>query len=252
MVRIFDTDSGDAVFELKKHTDWVYCVDYSPDGALVASGDRSGGLHVWEAETGRLYLDLIGHKGAVRSLVWRADSNVLLSASEDGTVKMWEMNAGNQLKSFNAHSGGVTGIAMGQDGKIVTSGKDRTVKVWNADGSAVATMPAFSEPALEVAISHDSSRVIGGDWNGRTLMWQISDPKINTELLCQSALSHPTGCCSGQSGSATGFESRRHSEATKSRTANHCRLSENRGVIGIKNHRCENRSQRRFKQESGS
>ena len=183
MVRIFDTDSGDAVFELKKHTDWVYCVDYSPDGVLVASGDRSGGLHVWEAETGRLYLDLIGHKGAVRSLVWRADSNVLLSASEDGTVKMWEMNAGNQLKSFNAHSGGVTGIAMGQDGKIVTSGKDRTVKVWNADGSAVATMPAFSEPALEVAISHDSSRVIGGDWNGRTLMWQISDPKINTELL---------------------------------------------------------------------
>lgn len=183
MVRIFDTDSGDAVFELKKHTDWVYCVDYSPDGVLVASGDRSGGLHVWEAETGRLYLDLIGHKGAVRSLVWRADSNVLLSASEDGTVKMWEMNAGNQLKSFNAHSGGVTGIAMGQDGKIVTSGKDRTVKVWNADGSAVATMPAFSEPALEVAISHDSSRVIGGDWNGRTLMWQISDPKMNTELL---------------------------------------------------------------------
>lgn len=182
MVRIFDTDSGESVFELKKHTDWIYCVDYSPDGVLVASGDRSGGLHVWEAETGRLYLDLIGHKGAVRSLVWRADSNVLLSASEDGTVKMWEMNAGNQLKSFNAHSGGVTGISMAQDGKIVTSGKDRTVKVWNADGSAIATMPAFTEPALEVAITHDSSRVVGGDWNGRTLMWQIADPKIVTEL----------------------------------------------------------------------
>jgi len=182
MVRIFDTDSGEAVFELKKHTDWVYCVDYSPDGVLVASGDRAGGLHVWEAETGRLYLDLIGHKGAVRSLIWRADSNVLLSASEDGTVKMWEMTAGNQLKSFNAHSGGVTGIAMAQDGKIVTSGKDKTVKVWNADGSAVATMPAFDEPALEVAITHDSSRVIGGDWNGRTLIWQIADPKLAAEL----------------------------------------------------------------------
>ena len=182
MVRIFDTASGEAVFELKKHTDWVYCVDYSPDGVLVASGDRSGGLHIWEADTGRLYLDLIGHKAAVRSVVWRADSNVLISASEDGTVKMWEMNAGNQLKSFNAHSGGVTGIAMSQDGKIVTSGKDRTVKVWNADGSAVATMPAFSEPALEVAITHDGTRVVGGDWNGRTLMWEIADPKKVEEL----------------------------------------------------------------------
>lgn len=182
MVRIFDTESGESVFELKKHTDWVYCVDYSPDGVLVASGDRAGGLHVWEAETGRLYLDLVGHKGAIRSLMWRADSNVLLSASEDGTVKMWEMNAGNQLKSFNAHSGGVTGIAMAQDGKIVTSGKDKTVKVWKADGTAIATMPAFSEPALEVAITHDSGHVIGGDWNGKTLMWQLSDPKIVAEL----------------------------------------------------------------------
>ncbi len=182
MVRIFDTASGESVFELKKHTDWVYCVDYSPDGVLVASGDRSGGLHVWEADTGRLYLDLIGHKGAIRGLAWRPDSNVLVSASEDGTVKMWEMSAGNQLKSFNAHGGGVTGVAMAKDGRIVTSGKDKTVKLWNADGGAVATMPAFSEPALEVAITHDGSKIVGGDWNGRTMIWLVADPKQSSEL----------------------------------------------------------------------
>ncbi len=91
IVRIYDTSTGDVAFELKKHTDWVYCVEYSPDGVLVASGDRSGGLHVWEADTGRLYMDLIGHKDAVRAVSWRGDSNVLVSASEDGTVKIWEM-----------------------------------------------------------------------------------------------------------------------------------------------------------------
>ncbi|MGI9473614.1 MAG: c-type cytochrome domain-containing protein [Rubripirellula sp.] len=182
MVRIFDTSTGAAVFELKKHTDWVYCVDYSPDGVLVASGDRSGGLHVWEADTGRLYLDLIGHKGAIRGLSWRPDSNVLVSASEDGTVKMWEMSAGKQLKSFNAHGGGVTGVMMAKDGRLVTSGKDRTVKLWKADGSAIATMPAFSEPALEATITHDGTKIVGGDWNGRTLMWLIADPKQVTEL----------------------------------------------------------------------
>ena len=64
IVRVFQISSGEVLFELKKHTDWIYCVDYSPDGVLVASGDRSGGLHVWEADTGRLYLDLIGHKGS--------------------------------------------------------------------------------------------------------------------------------------------------------------------------------------------
>ena len=182
MLRIYDTASGEAVFELKKHTDWIYCVDYSPDGILVASGDRSGGLHVWEADTGRLYLDLVGHKGAIRGISWRADSNVLVSASEDGTVKMWEMTNGKLLKSFNAHGGGATGIMMAKDGRMVTSGKDRTVKLWKSDGGGLATFPAFGEPALEAVISHDGSKVIGGDWSGRTVMWNASDSKISTEL----------------------------------------------------------------------
>ena len=183
LVRIFDSGTGDALFELKKHTDWVYCVDFSPDGVLVASGDRSGGLHVWEADTGRLYLDLVGHKDAIRGLSWRADSNVLVSASEDGTVKLWEMNAGNQLKSFNAHGGGATGVVMAKDGRMVTCGKDKTVKLWNADGGAVATMPAFTEAALEATFTHDGGKVIGGDWNGRTVMWNVADPKQAVELF---------------------------------------------------------------------
>ncbi len=182
IVRVFDTSTGQMQFEMKKHTDWVYCVDYSPDGVLIASGDRSGGLHVWEADTGRLYLDLIGHKAAVRGIAWRSDSNVLVSASEDGTVKMWEMSAGRQLKSFNAHGGGATGVMMAKDGRIVTCGKDRTVKLWKADGGAIATFPAFAEPALEAVITHDGSKVIGGDWSGRTVMWNVADPKQATEL----------------------------------------------------------------------
>lgn len=182
LVRIFDTASGESLFDLKKHTDWVYTVDFSPDGVLVASGDRSGGLHVWEADTGRLYLDLVGHKAAVRGLSWRADSNVLVSASEDGTVKLWEMNNGKQLKSFSAHGGGATGVVMARDGRMVTSGKDNTVKLWNADGGAIATMPAFAEPALEAVITHDGSRVIGGDWSGRTVMWEVADTKKSVEL----------------------------------------------------------------------
>ena len=182
LVRIYDTNSGDVVFEMKKHTDWVYCVDYSPDGVLVASGDRSGGLHVWEADTGRLYLNLVGHKGAVRGVSWRGDSNVLVSASEDGTVKVWEMTAGKQLKSFNAHGGGVTSVMMAKDGRIVTSGKDRTVKLWQADGKLVQAYPAFAEAALEAAISSDGTRIIGGDWSGRTVMWHSDDPKKSYEL----------------------------------------------------------------------
>ncbi len=52
MLRIYDTATGELQFDIKKHTDWIYAVAFSPDGVLIASGDRSAGLCVWEAATG--------------------------------------------------------------------------------------------------------------------------------------------------------------------------------------------------------
>lgn len=180
LVRIHEVDGGDVAFELKKHTDWVYAVRFSPDGILVASGDRAGGLVVWEADTGRLYADFAGHKDAIHALAWRADSNVLASASLDGTVKLWDIINSKELKSFNAHGGGVTSIDMARDGRIVTSGKDRLVKLWDASGTHVRDFPAMPEAVLEVAFTHDGSGVVAGDWTGEVRMWKTDNPEETT------------------------------------------------------------------------
>ena len=87
-------------------------MQFSPDGVLLATADRSGGLFVWEADTAREYLSLRGHNGAVCDVSWRLDSNVLASAGEDTTVKLWEMNDGNAIKSWGAHGGGVFCVAL--------------------------------------------------------------------------------------------------------------------------------------------
>lgn len=182
MLRIFDATDGTQLFDIKKHTDWIYSVAYSPDGVLIASGDRSGGLFVWEADTGRLYLDLAGHKGAIRSITWRDDSNVLASASEDGTVKLWDVNSGKAIRSINAGSGGVTAVQFDHKGQLVTAGKDRKVRLWDANGKQLTETPAASEAVLEVAITHDSSQMIYGDWTGSVRMSAVADPKEIQEL----------------------------------------------------------------------
>ena len=79
-LRVYSTGTGELLWEVpKKHTNWIYCTAFSPDGVLVASSDRNGGLFVWEAETGRVYHDLRGPGGAVTGLSWRSDSNILAS-----------------------------------------------------------------------------------------------------------------------------------------------------------------------------
>lgn len=175
LLRIYSID-GDLLFDIKKHTDWIYAVAFSPDGVLVASGDRSAGLVVWEAETGRQFLDLAEHKGAVNAIAWRDDSNVFASASDDGTVKLWDIVAGKSLKSINAHEGGATGVAFDHEGRLITCGKDRKVKLWDAGGNLVREFPPMQEPVLAVAITHDGANVVAGDWQGQVLISKSEEP----------------------------------------------------------------------------
>jgi len=174
IVRIYSTE-GELLHEIRKHTEWIYAVEFSPDGVLLATADRNGSLFVWEAETAREYQNLAGHKGGVTDVSWRPDSNVLASGSEDGTIKLWEMEGGKEIKNIAAHGGGVTAIEFAQDGKFVSAGRDRLTKLWDPAGAAVRDFPALGDLALEVAITHDAGRVIAGDWLGEVRLWNAAD-----------------------------------------------------------------------------
>ncbi len=53
ILRVYSTATGELLFEQKKHTDWVTAIEFSPDGVLLASGDRANGVLVWESDTGK-------------------------------------------------------------------------------------------------------------------------------------------------------------------------------------------------------
>ena len=67
-VRVYDTDTGEMFYELTSHTDWIYSIKFSPDGELLASADRSGGLFYWQASNGRAVEPLKGHTKAINDM----------------------------------------------------------------------------------------------------------------------------------------------------------------------------------------
>ncbi len=182
MIRVYSTSTGEMLYETKKHTDWITKMEFSPDGVLLATGDRSGGAHVWEAHTGREYVTLKGHTNRISGISWRLDSNILATSSIDGSVRLWEMEEGRQVKSWGAHGGGVTSLEFARDGRLVTTGRDRTAKIWNQDGAAQATYPAFADIALEVSFCDESNRIIAGDWTGKINVWKTDDNALVGEL----------------------------------------------------------------------
>lgn len=176
-VRIYSTQTGELIQEIKKHTDWIQSISFSPDGVLLATGDRNGGLFVWESYTARQYLELRGHSASISGLSWRADSNILASCSEDSRIRLWEMENGGNIKNWGAHGGGVSDVEFSRDGRIVSCGRDRTCKLWDQNGKALVTYPAFSDLALKTSFCDEAGKVIAGDWNGTVRVWNAADAK---------------------------------------------------------------------------
>ena len=177
VVRIYTTDDRKLEREIKKHTDWIRAVAFSPDGVLLATGDRAGNLFVWEAETGREFLTLRGHEGAITALSWRDDSNVLASASEDTTVRLWEMENGSLIKKWGAHGGGTSSVEFAHDGNLVTAGRDKQVKLWDQNGKNLKTFEGFPDIALAATVTSDGARIAGGDYTGEVRLFAAADGK---------------------------------------------------------------------------
>lgn len=178
MIRIYNTADGTVAREIKKHTDWVTAVEFSPDGVLLATGDRNGGLFVWESNTGREFHTLRGHTAMITDVSWRIDSNVLASGSEDTTIKLWEMENGGNIKNWGAHGGGVQSVRYSMDGRIASVGRDRVAKLWDGNGAVQKQFEAFPDLALRVAVTHDNSKVVAGDWSGLVKSFATADAKV--------------------------------------------------------------------------
>src|SRR5207249_3564320 len=137
---------------------------------------------VWEAGTDREFHALEGHKAAVTAMSWRDDSNVLATASEDGTIAYWAMENGKRIKNISAHGGGVTSIQFLHDGRLVSGGRDHTVKLWGQGGNQIRQFEPFGDIVMKVAATQDGGRIVAGDWSGEVRLSAATDGKIMGKL----------------------------------------------------------------------
>ncbi|MDR3703847.1 MAG: hypothetical protein P4L56_29630 [Candidatus Sulfopaludibacter sp.] len=184
IVKVYSVADGKELYELKKHTDWITALEFSPDGTRLATGDRAGGIFLWESASGVPVGNLAEHKDSVTSLGWRGDGQLLASGSEDGQIIIWNAGDGfpvatmakaHQPKppqgTFGTPPGGVLSVQFTPDGRLVSVGRDSTIRIWGMDGKQKAASNAAPALLTKVAVSADGRLCIAGDFQGRLLIW---------------------------------------------------------------------------------
>src|SRR5262249_30076512 len=91
VVRLWDTPKRTEIIALTGHDAKVFCLAFSHDGKVVASGDDDGVICLWDTSTGKQLSKLKGHRGGIRGLAFSSDGKALASSSLDTTVLLWDV-----------------------------------------------------------------------------------------------------------------------------------------------------------------
>lgn len=174
LVKVASVPEGKVLHTLRKATDWVLSAGFSPEGLLVAAGDRFGGLYVWETKSGKEFYTLRGHTKGVTGIAWRADSEAFATSSEDGTVRVWDMHTGTEVTKWDAHEDGAADLAWHASGALATAGRDGSVKVWDAKGALTREVGRVEGGVQKVAFTADAKMIVSGAWSGEVSVWPVA------------------------------------------------------------------------------
>jgi WD40 repeat protein len=159
--RLWDPRTGRALATFDIDADTT-CVDFAPDGRLLAVGSWSDTVDLWDVAAGIVTGALEGHESAVKDVAFSPDGTLLATGCLDGKTRIWDVARGVVLAMLTGHEKGVTAVAFAPDGTLLaTASEDGVVRVWEAGTWAERLTLDYpgGQLSVDVAFSPDGSRM---------------------------------------------------------------------------------------------
>ena len=167
------------VLSFEGHDSQIWCVAFSPDGKIVASGSGGylgapGQLKLWEAATGQ-EVATANESRSIRWIDFSPDGTLVATAEHDGTAKLRDTETLQVLRTLRGHESGLDTAVFSPDGKhVATTSWDQTVRLWDSrTGDQVRLFNANSQQVYTVAFRRDGREIATGGQDHLVRLWNV-------------------------------------------------------------------------------
>jgi WD40 repeat protein len=175
------------------HSNFINCIRYSPDGALLASVASDMTVQLLDGAKGELKSKLpVEHKGSIYQCAWSKDGARLLTCSADKTVKLWDVEAGKCVTTvalpdmqLGCAMGGARAVSVALSGDLyytdLASGKATKVEAHTSVPLRVARDWAAGAP--DVYVGTQDGDIFAYDRAGKGRRFEGAKPSVNDGLV---------------------------------------------------------------------
>ncbi|MCK5548749.1 MAG: WD40 repeat domain-containing protein, partial [Thermoplasmata archaeon] len=180
LVMIYDTTNWTLHKTLSGHEGSVLALQWSPDGARIASGSGTDKddihnipenmIKIWDFTTGNAMANLTGHTDGVMDVKWSSNGSRLVSASDDRTIKMWNTSTWSNVFDITGHTIGVLSVDWSpNETKLVSGSRDYSVMLWDASNGS--NLAKWSSPNCVRSVDwHPDADLIANSGPAESLM----------------------------------------------------------------------------------
>ncbi|KAJ8129473.1 hypothetical protein O1611_g4159 [Lasiodiplodia mahajangana] len=170
---IHEVECSKDFLTLHGHDKRVSCIEFSPDGRLIASGSHDSTVRIWDTRTGNVQR-ILRHKHKINCLAI-STTGLLASGSWGNSVRLWKYATGRlHYRELSKLPGPAAAVSFSPEGKYLIAACHGDLYMWDLSTDVDEAQKLTGHPELyifSVAFSHDGSLITAGAECGRMYLW---------------------------------------------------------------------------------
>ncbi|GGA34812.1 NACHT domain-containing protein [Okeania sp. KiyG1] len=174
-VNLAEANMADCIFRESMNT--VRSFAFTPDSKLLAAGDESGKIHLWQVADGKKLLTWEGHTHIVRTIKFAADGQTLVSASSYKTVKFWNLTSSKCLKNLSIAPNFFKAIALSPNIEtLATTSIGATPQLWDlSNGKCLVTLQGNPNWFSRITFSPSGEILATAGTDTNIRLWSVAN-----------------------------------------------------------------------------